>query len=63
MRYRSLVVGLLLALHLAPALADVCVWRDPERTMARLFPQARDYRTVTYKLTPAQVEQIGKRAG
>lgn len=63
MRFKAFLFGLLLTFHLAPAQADVCVWRDPERTMARLFPQARDYRTVTHKLTPAQVEQIGKLAG
>lgn len=63
MGFKALLLALLLTFHLAPALADVCVWRDPERTMARLFPQARDYRTVTYKLTPAQVEQIGRLGG
>jgi len=62
-RSSTVLLGLLMAVYLSPALADVCVWRDPERTMARLFPDARDYRTVTYKLTPDQVARIGSLAG
>lgn len=40
------------------AWADVCVWRDPERTMVRLFPQAQDYRTRTYKLDASHISRI-----
>jgi len=43
--------------------ADVCVWRDPERTMIRLFPQAKDYKTEVYKLNPTQISAIEKLAG
>jgi len=45
------------------AWADVCVWRDPERTMAQLFPEARDYRTAIHKLTPAQATRVATLAG
>jgi len=38
--------------------ADVCVWRDPERTMLRLFTQAEDYKTLVYKLTTEQIKSI-----
>lgn len=38
--------------------ADVCVWRDPERTMVRLFPEAKDYKTEVYKLEPEQIKRI-----
>lgn len=43
--------------------ADVCVWRDPEQTMAKLFPEAIDYRTVTRKIKAATARKIEKLAG
>lgn len=46
-----------------PARADVCVWRDPERTMAKLFPAAADYKTVTRKITADVARKIEERAG
>jgi hypothetical protein len=46
-----------------PAQADVCVWRDPDRTMARLFPEARDYLTVTKKVTPQVVARMERELG
>lgn len=50
---------------LAPmrAQGDVCVWRDPERTMAKLFPNASDYRTVTKRITPELARTIEERVG
>jgi hypothetical protein len=27
--------------------AEVCVWRNPERTMIKIFPEAGDYKTIT----------------
>lgn len=50
----------------APAQAQeayVCVWRNPERTMTRLFPEASDYRTVNVPIAPAQLERIEARMG
>lgn len=41
----------------------VCVWRNPERTMTRLFPDARDYRTVTVPIPPEALARIEKRMG
>ncbi len=41
----------------------VCVWRNPERTMTRLFPEARDYRTVTTAISPEALVRIEKRTG
>lgn len=55
-----LPVSLTLAFHVH---ADVCVWRDPERTMIRLFPEAKDYRTEVYKLQPPQITRIEQLAG
>jgi hypothetical protein len=43
--------------------ADVCVWRDPERSMLKLFPEARDYRTVTRKLDAAAIARIEQLIG
>lgn len=54
-----LFAGLLSASSISRA--DVCVWRDPERSMLKLFPEARDYRTVTRKLDAAanaRIEQL-----
>lgn len=45
------------------AYADVCVWRDPERTMQRIFPEAADYKTVTVKMTPERIVSIEKALG
>lgn len=52
-----------LCLVAVPARADVCVWRDPVRTMTKLFPEASDYRTVTRKVTPEAVATIEERVG
>ncbi|MEM5799955.1 MAG: hypothetical protein QXZ43_04815 [Candidatus Aenigmatarchaeota archaeon] len=27
--------------------AEVCVWRNPEKTMIKIFPKANDYKTIT----------------
>lgn len=63
MRYRRLLCAALLALVVADACADVCVWRDPDKTMTRLFPEAHDYRTVDVKISPEQLARIEKRLG
>ena len=55
-----LLVALALWLFAAPLRADVCVWRDPERTMQKIFPAARDYKTVTVKMTPERIADIEK---
>lgn len=58
----SLVVTLLLV-GAGLAHADVCVWRNPERAMTRLFPQAADYTTLTVKLTAGRVAVIEQMLG
>lgn len=55
-----LLGGFLLA---SPASADVCVWRDPERTMQKIFPQAHDYKTVTVRMTPEKIAAIERAVG
>lgn len=65
--FSLLVLGVLFVtaamLTSTSARADVCVWRDPERTMARLFPNALDYKTITKKVTPELARQIEERVG
>jgi len=62
--FRWALALLLAAVFLAtPALADVCVWRDPERTMQKLFPEARDYKSATVKFTTENVAAIEKELG
>lgn len=56
-----LLIGVLWLPSLAQA--DVCVWRDPERTMVKLFPEAKDYQTEVYKLEPDQIARIEALAG
>lgn len=41
----------------------ICVWRNPERTMTRIFPNAQDYRTVSKSISTQQRENIEKRLG
>lgn len=60
---RAAAVVLCLVLVATSARADVCVWRDPERTMQKIFPQARDYKTVTVKMTPERIANIEKSLG
>lgn len=38
--------------------ADVCVWRDPERTMSRLFPKANDYQTIDRKISSEKLKLV-----
>ncbi len=59
-----LLIGvLLLEVTAFSARADVCVWRDPERTMQKIFPQARDYKTRTLKMTPEKIAAIENAIG
>ncbi|MCD4655313.1 hypothetical protein K8T06_15440 [bacterium] len=41
----------------------LCVWRNPERTMARIFPEAKDYKTITLEISPAQRKTIETELG
>lgn len=43
--------------------ADVCVWRDPERSMIRLFPKAKDYETIEVKIPAEKLRHIENRLG
>lgn len=58
-----IIALLLVQLTATSAFADVCVWRDPERTMQKIFPAARDYKTVTAKMTPGWIAAIEKGIG
>jgi hypothetical protein len=58
--FKILEILISLLLVSAIAYADVCVWRDPERTMQKIFPQASDYKTITVKITPEHIKLIEK---
>lgn len=64
---RCFSTGLLLVpavlLTASAAFADVCVWRDPERTMQKIFPQARDYETIERKISGGKLGSIENRLG
>jgi len=56
----SLLAGLI------PAIAQdvyLCVWRNPERTMTKLFPGAEGYLTVDIAISDEQREEIESRLG
>jgi Na+-translocating ferredoxin:NAD+ oxidoreductase RnfG subunit len=40
-----------------------CIWRNPERTMVRIFPEALDYKTITKEISSQQLKQIEEKAG
>lgn len=63
MTFQFIIALLLVQLTATSVFADVCVWRDPERTMQKIFPAARDYKTVTAKMTPERVASIEKALG
>ncbi|MFQ3675038.1 MAG: hypothetical protein SNJ64_00665 [Endomicrobiia bacterium] len=41
----------------------ICVWRNPERTMTKIFKDANDYKTITKKISSEQREIIEKMLG
>lgn len=57
------VAAAMLVAIASTASADVCVWRDPERTMSKLFPAAKDYKTVTKKIKKETAQKIEALAG
>ncbi len=68
MRYLSRYIGaFLLIFSLAGEIyaqeSYVCIWRNPERTMMRIFPNARDYTTITRKISSEDLSAIEARAG
>ena len=59
--FRAFIALGLLLLGMQIAYADVCVWRNPERTMQKIFPEAGDYKTVTRIISNNQREAIETR--
>lgn len=43
----KLLTAIGLSVLVSSLYADVCVWRNPERTMTRIFADASDYKTIT----------------
>jgi hypothetical protein len=41
----------------------LCVWRNPERTMNKIFPDARDYKTVNHAITEKERVAIEDKIG
>ena len=69
LRYRHIIfflAGISLFAGLDPANAQdvyLCVWRNPERTMKKLFPDAEGYLTVDTGISGEQKEEIELRLG
>ena len=64
-RFRFIVcfLGLISAIPAAAQDVYLCVWRNPERTMTRIFPDARDYKTVSAPISGNQRKIIEQRLG
>ncbi len=41
----------------------MCIWRNPERTMTRIFPDANDYKTINYPIKAEERSIIEKKLG
>lgn len=53
-KYIGFLVGLFSLILINSVSAQeifICVWRNPERTMTRIFPEARDYKTITKEIS------------
>lgn len=62
----SCIACFLLLISVLPIAAQdvyLCVWRNPERTMTRIFPDARDYKTINLRISEAQRKTIEERLG
>jgi Na+-translocating ferredoxin:NAD+ oxidoreductase RnfG subunit len=40
-----------------------CVWRNPERTMKKIFPEAGDYKSINRTISAAERKEIEKELG
>lgn len=68
MKYSFRLISIFLLFFSLPVLVPaeetyVCIWRNPERTMMRIFPEAKDYRTIKKKINLEQLKIIEERAG
>lgn len=62
----SCIACFLLLISVLPIAAQdvyLCVWRNPERTMTRIFPDARDYKTINLRISEAQRKIIEEKIG
>lgn len=59
----KLVFATVILLSPLTVFAEVCVWRNPERTMIKIFPEASDYKTITKEIGLDKKEAIEKRLG
>lgn len=63
MHFKHFIAVTVLGFAATAAFADVCVWRDPDQTMTKIFPEAKDYRTIDVRLTPALQARIESAIG
>ena len=56
-------LSLFSTLPLAAQDVYLCVWRNPERTMTKIFPEARDYKTMTVAISDEVREVIEGKLG
>ena len=61
--YISFLVLLFSAVSIFSQEEFVCVWRNPERNMTRIFPDALDYRSIELRIAPEKRVIIEERLG
>ncbi len=59
--FSAALICVLLAAEAANA--DICVWRDPEKTMVKVFPAARNYKTRIERIPEANLRALEKKHG
>lgn len=64
-RFKFIVcfLGLINAMPAAAEEVFLCVWRNPERTMTKIFPDARDYKTMSIPISKEERKTIEERLG
>ena len=64
--WSSFTVSLLILVSACAAIAQEsfpCVWRNPERTMTKIFPDAADYKSINAPISAAQRADVEKKLG
>ncbi len=57
------ILAALFNLYLFSQEVYICIWRNPERTMKRIFPDAFDYKTRNIKISKEKRKKIEERLG
>ena len=63
-KFTSLIVVIFSSIEIVYAEEDYkCIWRNPERTMIRIAPEAEDYKTIIKEISSKNLHKIEDKAG